>query len=95
MLYDSELILLLEKIKHKISDDSGVIATRYNSARNLRNKIEDHISKLKSDDLTSIFALNMLFAPTGTFQEHSISNGWSNEYLALAEKFDKIYDALK
>jgi len=42
-----------------------------------------------------IFALNMLFAPTGTFQEHSISNGWSNEYLALAEKFDKIYDALK
>jgi hypothetical protein len=91
----SELILLLEKVKEKITDDSDVIPTGYNSAKDLRNRIKDHIRKLKSDDLTSISELKIHFAPTGTFQEHSISNGWSDEYLALAQRFDKIYDALK
>ncbi|NOW96556.1 hypothetical protein FHW89_003229 [Mucilaginibacter sp. SG564] len=37
----------------------------------------------------------MLFAPTGTFQELSISNGWSHEYLNLAHQFDVYYEKFK
>lgn len=86
-----ELISLLENVKQKITDDSNVINTGYNSATDLRNKIDDHIRMLKSYDLTSLFDLNILFAPTGSLQEHSISNGWPDEYLQLSEQFDKIY----
>jgi len=32
--------------------------------------------------------LNVLFAPTGPMQEVSLSSGWSNEFVALADRFD-------
>jgi len=33
-------------------------------------------------------ALTVLFAPTGPIQEVSLSSGWADEFLALAERFD-------
>jgi hypothetical protein len=33
--------------------------------------------------------LIVLFAPTGPIQEVSISSGWGNEFLDLAERFDR------
>lgn len=33
--------------------------------------------------------ISMQFAPTGPLQEISISNGWSEVFLKLAEQFDK------
>ncbi len=33
--------------------------------------------------------LDILYAPTGSIQELSISNGWAKIYLELAEAFDK------
>ena len=37
----------------------------------------------------------VLFAPTGPIQEISISNGWSEVYLKLAEQYDKLEFLLK
>lgn len=34
--------------------------------------------------------VSILFAPTGPLQEVSISSGWSDTYLKLAERFDKV-----
>jgi hypothetical protein len=34
--------------------------------------------------------LKLLFAPTGALQETSMDNGWSNEYLLLSAKFDRL-----
>ena len=33
--------------------------------------------------------ISMQFAPTGPLQEISLSNGWSEIYLKLAEQYDK------
>ena len=33
-----------------------------------------------------------LFAPTGPIQEVSLSSGWAQEFLDLAEQFDKEYE---
>ncbi|MEH1017773.1 hypothetical protein V6U90_32480 [Micromonospora sp. CPCC 206060] len=34
------------------------------------------------------FTLTVLFAPTGPIQEVSLSSGWGDEFLALADRFD-------
>jgi hypothetical protein len=35
-----------------------------------------------------LLTLRVLFAPTGPIQEVSLSSGWGDEFLAIAERFD-------
>jgi hypothetical protein len=50
--------------------------------------IANAIERLEQDSAIDHFQLRMIFGPTGPLQETSMSNGWSDEYLALAAKFD-------
>ena len=43
----------------------------------------------------SIPEIGVLFAPTGPIQEVSLSSGWAQEFLDLAELFDKEYEIVK
>jgi hypothetical protein len=38
--------------------------------------------------------MSVLFAPTGPIREVSLSSGWAEESLALAERFDAATEAL-
>jgi hypothetical protein len=38
--------------------------------------------------------LRLLFAPTGSLQETSISNGWADKFLALSSRFDAALEEL-
>ena len=90
-----EIIKIIEIVKNKISDSSDVIWTRYESAKEFRDDLDGYITRLKANDKSCLEELNILFAPTGSLQEHSISNGWSKEFLRISEIFDKIYYSLK
>ncbi len=90
-----DLITILEKVKDKISDSSDIVWTGYDTAKELREEIQLYVNELSAGNLQSLKTIQIHFAPTSTFQEHSISNGWSDEYLRLAEKFDYIYSSLK
>jgi hypothetical protein len=48
-----------------------------------------HVERLRSGDLSGMFDLRMLFAPTGSLQEISINSGWGDEFLVISEQFDK------
>lgn len=37
---------------------------------------------------------NVLFLPTGPLQELSLSSGWGNEFVALADRFDRAIEQL-
>lgn len=91
----NDLVKIIGQIKNKISDTSDVIWTKYETAKEFRDDLDGYITRLKVNDKSCLEELKVLFAPTGSFQEHSISNGWSDEYLMLAEEFDKIYYQLK
>ncbi len=43
----------------------------------------------------SVPDMRVLFVPTGPIQEVSINSGWGNEFLELAERFDKVYASVK
>ena len=89
---DREIIYLLTEIKAKITDDSDVVWTRFNTVDELREHIDNHILRLNEGDKKVINDINVDFGPTSTFQELSIQNGWSEDYIVLASKFDRLYD---
>jgi hypothetical protein len=43
----------------------------------------------------SVPDMRVLFAPTGPMQEVGLSSGWEQEFLELAERFDKEYEIVK
>jgi hypothetical protein len=61
----------------------------------LRIEIDRCIYHLQQNHINILEEINFHFAPTGTFQEHSMANGWTEDYHILAEQFDKLYNLLK
>ncbi|MBN1215565.1 MAG: hypothetical protein JXA99_08975 [Candidatus Lokiarchaeota archaeon] len=51
------------------------------------NKI---INSIKNGDIPKRLEVAILFAPTGPIQEVSISSGWGEFFIKLADKFDEI-----
>jgi len=88
---DGEIIHLLKEIKQRIKDDSDIFRTNYNTVDDIRKHIDDCILRIQNGDKDVLTDINIDFAPTSTFQELSIQNGWSDDYMILANKFDGIY----
>jgi hypothetical protein len=51
-------------------------------------EIDGILTSLRAGDLPDTMNLLILFAPTGPMQEVSLSSGWGNRFLELAERFD-------
>ena len=86
-----KIIEILLAINNTIDSKTDVVWTRYDRPEQLSNDLKKYIEKLESGDYTILATLNHLFGPTGTFQELSISNGWGEEFLNIAEQFDHYY----
>lgn len=54
--------------------------------------LDRSIQALEDSVPVEIDELRVLFLPTGPLQETAMSNGWAEEYLALATRFDEIID---
>jgi hypothetical protein len=52
------------------------------------SELSAHIATLEAGKLPPKLDLTVLFAPTGPIQEVSVSSGWGEEFLSLAERFD-------
>ena len=90
-----ELIEILNKVKERFTDDSDLLWTSYETAKELRDELDVYMEQLSKGDKSCLENLNMHFLPTSTFQEHSLKNDWTNEYMKLSEKFDSIYIQMK
>lgn len=81
---------ILVKVRERITDDSDLLWTSFETADELRQEIDGLICRLQQNDNKAIDDIYTHFLPTSTFQEHSIQNGWSDEYMKLADEFDKV-----
>ena len=61
----------------------------WEDAGEAQTEISRHIAALEAGELPPRLQLTVLFAPTGPIQEVSISSGWGEEFLSLAERFDR------
>lgn len=62
----------------------------WDDARAASVELDELIALLTRGVLPERLALEVLFAPTGPIQEVSLSSGWADEFLALAERFDAV-----
>jgi len=52
-------------------------------------EIDGILSVLRSGAVPKELSMEVLFAPTGPMQEVSLSSGWGEEFLRLAEQFEE------
>lgn len=52
-------------------------------------ELDGILSALQSGVLPAGLSMEVLFAPTGPIQEVSLSSGWGEEFLVLAERLDE------
>jgi len=88
-------IEILERARVLITDDSDTLWTHYDNGREFRDDIDAWIGRLKLGDETVLEKLNLSFAPTSDFQEHSLSNDWAEEYLDLSAQWDQCLQKLR
>jgi hypothetical protein len=75
-----ETILLLDR-----SEDS---AWAGQSVSEIKSILSENIAALEANGSYQKETLGLLFAPTGSIQETSIMNGWSEEYMRLSSVVD-------
>lgn len=97
-LYDNlanDLIEILKRVRVNVGNDSDCNWSYYESPQDVHKEIDKYISELKNGNLDSLSEIRMHFAPTSGYQELSMQNNWSKEYLELADKFDLIESKLR
>jgi len=82
---------ILEIIKRHTTDETDVVWAGYNNVHEFLIDLKTDIEKISFCDFETLDRLSLEFAPTSTYQELSLSNGWANEYINISERFDKFY----
>jgi hypothetical protein len=90
-----KIIEILTTILNKVNAETDVAWTQFNTPQELVDELTNDIRKLRACDYETLENVYLMFLPTGSLQELSISNGWEDEYLKLADQFDTCYEKLK
>jgi hypothetical protein len=89
-----EILKIIKTIRDTINDDTNLVWTRFDSAKELRTELDESILRLESGDLAILRDIKLMFAPTSTFQEISISNDWGQEFIELSGNFARHYEKI-
>lgn len=90
-----ELIAVLENARTLLAlPDNEFLWSPWENAAEALQEIDTLLRELKQGVLPEKAVLEILFAPTGPIQEVSVSSGWAEEFLALAQRFDAAIDAV-
>ena len=85
------LIHVLEAAIELISlPDNDFSWSRWEDEEQAKSELLGLVSTLKSGVLPERLKLAVLFAPTGPLQEVSLSSGWAEPFLKVAEKYDEV-----
>jgi hypothetical protein len=64
--------------------------SKWRSMEEALEEMDRHIAIVDQGQPLEKFRLNLLFAPTGSIQEVSMSSGWSRQFMDLATRFDDV-----
>lgn len=86
---------LLLQIKSCITEESDTVWAGFDNVDAFLEELNKGIENIQACDFQTLKKIHIEFLPTCTYQELSLSNGWSDVYLQLAIEFDAIYERLK
>ena len=88
-----KLIAILKETKSLLALDGNDFSwSSWLDQNQAVSEIDSIITALENGSVPEI---GVLFAPTGPIQEVSVSSGWGNKFLELAERFDKEYATVR
>jgi hypothetical protein len=83
------LIAVLEEARERLAAaENDFTWSSWRDPNDALEEIDTLLSELRSGVRPSARTLGVLFAPTGPIQEVSLSSGWGDVFIALAERFD-------
>jgi hypothetical protein len=91
----TELIEVLDQTRTLVSREGNDFVR---SGGPDREKALNEIDALMHRIVAGVFPLeeiSLMFAPTGRLQELSLSNGWSDAFMTLANKLDTVLERKK
>jgi hypothetical protein len=62
---------------------------RWTTADEMIRELRGHADRIRRGDRSALGELEFLFLPTGPLQEVSLSSGWGDLFLDVAERFDR------
>jgi hypothetical protein len=90
-----EFIVIFRNEIARITTDTDTCFTRFNTPQELKESLTAELNELQNGNLNKILSIYRHFAPTSTFQELSIQNGWAIEYMDIAGRIDELYKRIK
>lgn len=89
----SPLLSILLEARELLARPGNEFAwSKWKSAAEALAEIDRHIAIVDQGQPLEKFRLNLLFAPTGSIQEVSMSSGWSRHFMDLATRFDDVME---
>jgi len=89
-----ELIIVFEEARGRVTDPANDFSwSSWADREDAVEELDGILSALRSGVAPEALSMEVLFAPTGPMQEVSLSSGWGEEFLALAERFDEAMAA--
>ncbi len=84
-----KLIAVLREAREYLSrpDNDFAWSSWEDEAAALR-EVDGFIARIEAGDMPERSALELMFLPTGPIQEISVSSGWGQEFLRVADRFD-------
>lgn len=84
----NQLIAVLEDARTLVArPDNDFSWSSWIDQEDALHELDGILAALRSGGCPNLM-MGILFAPTGPMQEVSLSSGWGQEFLALAERFD-------
>jgi hypothetical protein len=85
-----ELMSILDEVISLISLEQNDFSwSSWSGVQAALDDIEIYREMIGKNDFRCIPALQIVFAPTGPLQELSISSGWGDRFLVIADRFDR------
>lgn len=89
-----ELIAVLEDAKRLVTVPGNDFAwSSWQDAEEALAELDAQIAMVRAGDRSKRLDLRVLFMVTGPLQELSLSSGWGDAFLKLAERFDRVENA--
>jgi len=84
-----KLISVLEETRRLLAlPDNDFAWSSWDDCEDALDELDKLLSSLRSGSLEGEQTMRVLFAPTGPIQEVSLSSGWEDDFIELANRFD-------
>ena len=91
MADQNAIVRILRKVRALLArPDNDFVYSHWAGAEDATDEIDRWIDRIETVERDIPRRdIDLLFAPTGILQEVSVSSGWGDEFLRLAEDYDK------